>query len=116
MYAIIVASDTCICVSCTGQRRQALEAFVAAFGVGTHNSGTNEAISSDPVLQVNCTTLAVICTQQCRCWLMCSVMCIECQELILSMLVASVKLHVAAYAEDEYVNEHSKAESAWTTS
>lgn len=36
----------------TGQKRQALEAFVAAFGVNTHNSHADAASGSDPVLQV----------------------------------------------------------------
>jgi len=36
----------------TGQRRQALDHFVVAFGVDTHSSSDGTASSSDPVLQV----------------------------------------------------------------
>ena len=36
----------------TGQRRQALDHFVVAFGVDTHSSSNGTASSSDPVLQV----------------------------------------------------------------
>lgn len=36
----------------TGERRQALDQFVVAFGVDTHSSSNGAASSPDPVLQV----------------------------------------------------------------